>query len=213
MSDQLNEFLKNYSKQIQTNKVRKNTINNNAILNKELPSTDFTTKNLVIIVDNSSIDINENSQKIQKFSSEGFPDISSSTKSPREYYLNTNNKIKINHINGNNFLGRKKKDLTDETKINKNSNFSQNEKKNLYLNEKIGQNKIENKNVNALNINNNKSNNLRNISKEVEYDYKINIDEVELLHQTIEYKNKPFYNHPFDIINQNEKMKNFFMIK
>jgi hypothetical protein len=76
---------------------------------------------------------------------------------------------------------------------------------------------IENINTNKENENifknKNDNNNLENVPNEERYFYKINIDETELLHQTIEYKNRPFYNDPFDIINNNNKIKDLFLIK
>ena len=64
-----------------------------------------------------------------------------------------------------------------------------------------------------MNLNKNDNNNLGNVPNEERYFYKININETELLHQTIEYKNRSFYNDPFDIINNNNKIKDLFLIK
>ena len=77
MSNPLNKFVKKYSKTREEKQNHiKNHIKNNS-KNKEMPSTDsMTDKNLVIIVNNSEIDINEKSNKKQQFPSGAKPGLS-----------------------------------------------------------------------------------------------------------------------------------------
>ena len=216
MSDRINEFEKDYSKHVETNKKRKYYIKNNQV-NQELPSTDFTiNKNLVIIVNNSEIEINEKSTKKQNFSSNVISGISSSKTSKNFEQANFAEKKGIKTVSkGINYLGKKIKDLTDEQKFNKNQNIFPKEMKNNTYFDKVN---VENENgdgkkIKSMNLNKNDNNSLGNVPNEGRYFYKININETELLHQTIEYKNRPFYNDPFDIINNNNKIKDLFLIK
>ena len=216
MSDRINEFEKDYSKHVETNKKRKNYIKNYQA-NKELPSTDFTiNKNLVIIVNKSEMETNEKPTKKQNFSSNVISGISSSTTLKNFGQVNFAPKEGNKTLSkGINFLGKKIKDLTDEQKFNKNQKiYPKDMKNNTYLNKaKVENENEEGKKIKSMNGNKSNNNNLENASNEESYFYKININETELLHQTIEYKNRPFYNDPFDIINDNNKIKDLFLIK
>lgn len=216
MSNLLNKFVNKYSKNIKANEEKQNLIKNNSQY-KEMSSTDFTNdKNLLIIVNNSEIDINEKSEKKQQFPSEAKPGLSapSTINNFGEEKIGRKKKIKF-FTKKINFLGKKIKDLTDEEKFDKNPKINQKETKNdFYLNKTNTQNKNEDgKNMKSTNINKNNNNNFGNETNEAIYLNKININEVELLHQTIEYKNKPLYNDPFDIINDNNKISDLFLIK
>jgi hypothetical protein len=216
MLNPLNKFVNKYSKNIKANEEKQNLIKNNSQY-KETSSTDFTTdKNLVIIVNNSEIDINEESEKKQQFPSGAKPGLSapSTINNFGEEKIGGKKEIKF-FTKKINLLGKKIKDLTDEEKFYKNPKINQKETKNdFYLNKTNTQNKNEDeKNIKSTNINKNNNNNLGNETNEEIYLNKININEVELLHQTIEYKNKPLYNDPFDIINDNNKISDLFLIK
>jgi hypothetical protein len=215
MLNPLNKFVNKYSKNIKANEEKQNLIKNNSQY-KETSSTDFTTdKNIVIIVDNSEIDINEKSEKKQQFTL-AKPGLSapSTINNFGEEKIGRKKKIKF-FTKKINLLGKKIKDLTDEEKFYKNPKINQKETKNdFYLNKTNTQNKNEDgKNIKSTSINKNNNNNLGNEANEEIYLNKININEVELLHQTIEYKNKPLYNDPFDIINDNNKISDLFLIK
>ena len=213
MSNPLNKFVKKYSK---TNEEKQNHIKNNSKY-KEMPSTDFTTdKNLVIIVNNSEININEKSKKKQQFPSGAKPGLSapSTINNFREEKIGKKKEIKF-FTKKINLLGKKIKDLTDEEIFCKNPKINQKETKNdFYLNKINTQNKNEDgNNIKSTNLKANNNNNLGNETNEEIYLNKININEVELLHQTIEYKNKPLYNDPVDVIDDNNKISDLFLIK
>ena len=177
-SEELLEFAKNNDKNVESN-TKRCFDNNNSI--KGLESTNSSTKkekDLVIILNNSEFDKND--------------------------------ELKNNDSLSKNFLGKK---LTKIKKYKVNNGKTKNP---ITTKSIILKNNDENMNTNNDIQKPSKESNIEikkdDILIKTKKNIKINIDEAELLHNTIEYKDN-FSNVIYDIINETEKNNKLFFIK
>lgn len=218
-SEKLSEYIKNNNKPMDFNQNGANK--KKTRFNKELPSTDFSTeKELVIVVDNSNIDLNEKPKTIPKKANfnKSFkitPTIPNTKGCETTTDIGKDKFLKPSKE----FLGKKIKNFSFENSINKNS---QSNMKGYPLFQKINcvrkkealsqsDNKIGNKQTNANNLCDN-NNSRDSLNYNLNY-IKININETELLHQTIEYKNSTSIYCYQDIMKRKRMLNDLYFIK
>jgi len=218
-SEKLSEYIKNNSKTMDFNQNSANK--KKARINKELPSTDFSTeKELVIVVDNSDIDLYEEPKTIPKNSNfnKSFnitPTFQKTMGGETTTHIGKDKFLKPSKE----FLGKKIKNFSNENNINKNplsriKGYTLLPKINcVQKKEAVSQsdNKIGNKLTNVNNIYDN--NNSKNSVNYDLYNIKININETELLHQTIEYKNSTSIYGYQDVMKRKRMLNDLYFIK